>query len=80
MNLGYIGLNCTPARAFGQFGKIYLKLHLKFLPRGCRGYVEGLVLADSGVGLTIEFCEVVEGRYVPGLEVLVDSLYPNDLL
>ena len=80
MNLGYVGLNCILERAFDQFGKIHLKLRLRFLLMGCRGYDEGLVLANSGVGLTIEFREVVEGRYVPGLEVLVDSFHPNDLL
>ena len=80
MNLGYVGLNCILERAFDQFGKIYLKLHLKYLLMGCRGCGGGLASAKLGVGLTIEFCEVVEGHYVPGLEILIYSLYPNDLL
>jgi hypothetical protein len=79
MNLRYVGLNYIPERVFGRLGMIYLKLHLKFLPRGCRGCGGGLASAKLGVGLTIEFREVVEGCYVPRLEVLVYPLYPNDL-
>jgi hypothetical protein len=80
MNLGYIELNCILERAFGRFGMICLKLHLKYLLRECRGYVVGLASVKLSVGLTIEFCEVVEGCCVPGLEVLIYPLYPNDFL
>ena len=80
MNLGYVGLNCILERAFGRLGRIYLKLHLRSIRRGCRGYVARLTLADSGVGRTIEFREVVQSCNISRLEVLVYSLYPEYLL